>query len=73
MKETSAQLCALLENALDTHPLEKCHNGYTAKELYRKSLNMIKQLESEKWALSVELLRIHNNNDKVQKGYEFHV
>jgi len=73
MKETSAQLCALLENALDTQPLEKCHSGYTAKELYKKSLDMIKRLEAEKWALNAEIIRIHRNNDKEQKGYEFHV
>jgi|NOAtaT_7_FD_contig_41_2336068_length_955_multi_2_in_0_out_0_2 hypothetical protein len=71
--ETPAQLCALLQNALDTHPLSTSHNGYTSKELYKKSLDMIKRLEAERWTLNAELIGIHKNNDKEQKGYEFHV
>lgn len=73
MKETPAQLCALLENALDTQPLEKCHSGYTARELHKKSLNMIKRLIAENWALSSELIGIHKNNDQKEKNYEFYV
>lgn len=73
MKETPAQLCALLENALDTQPLEKSHSGYTSRELHKKSLDMIKRLIAENWALNSELIDIHRKNDKEQKGYEFNV